>query len=78
LSPVPEGNLLAPTPNLDFAMRDPVFQRAYDAVRRAYTDTEWGALTPRQITEAIYDEIRRIDRGDADGPPPPKTSSVNG
>ena len=42
-------------------MTDPVFQQAYEIVRRSYTDETWGALTPRQITEAIYQEIRRID-----------------
>jgi hypothetical protein len=48
-----------------FAMTDPVFQQAYLTVRRSCSDEEWAALTPRQITDAIYREIRRIDAGDA-------------
>ncbi len=42
-------------------MTDPVFQKAYDTVRKTYNGEAWGALTPREITEAIYREIRRID-----------------
>jgi hypothetical protein len=48
-------------PGMDSALTDPVFQQAYEAVRRSYSDEAWHALTPRQITEAIYLEIRRID-----------------
>ena len=42
-------------------MTDPVFQRAYELVRGSYSADGWAALTPRQITEAIYREIRRLD-----------------
>jgi hypothetical protein len=42
-------------------MTDSVFQQAYEAVRKSYSDQAWNVLTPRQITEAIYQEIRRID-----------------
>jgi hypothetical protein len=42
-------------------MTDPVFQQAYATVRRSCSDEEWVALTPRQIADAIYREIRRID-----------------
>lgn len=42
-------------------MTDPVFQQAYETVRASYTGDAWAALTPRQITEAIYREIRRLD-----------------
>jgi len=42
-------------------MADPVFMQAYEMVRRSYSDEAWNALTPRQITDAIYREIRRID-----------------
>ena len=42
-------------------MTDPVFQQAFDAVRKSWSDAAWSALTPRQISEAIYQEIRRID-----------------
>ena len=44
-------------------MTDPVFQQAYDTVRTSFTASVWATLTPRQITEAIYVEIRRIDAG---------------
>jgi hypothetical protein len=46
---------------VDFAMTDPVFQQAYETVRKSWSDEAWKTLTPRQITEAIYEEIRRID-----------------
>jgi hypothetical protein len=42
-------------------MSDPGFQKAYQIVRQSYSDEAWAALTPRQITDAIYREIRRID-----------------
>jgi len=42
-------------------MPDPVFQKAHETVHAAYSDDAWAALTPRQITDAIYLEIRRID-----------------
>jgi hypothetical protein len=42
-------------------MTDPVFQQAFENVRKSFSDEAWNALTPRQITEAIYQEIRRID-----------------
>ncbi len=37
------------------------FQAAYDRARARYTATQWLALDPRQITEAIYREMRQID-----------------
>ncbi len=46
---------------LGFEMTDAVFQMAYETVRRSYAPDAWVALTPRQITDAIYREIRRID-----------------
>lgn len=42
-------------------MTDPIFQMAYEAVRGRHTPETWTALTPRQITDAIYREIRAID-----------------
>lgn len=42
-------------------MSDGSFQEAYARVRSRYTDHAWIALTPRQITDAIYREIRQID-----------------
>jgi hypothetical protein len=44
-------------------MTDPVFQKAYEVVRASFTPSGWAALTPRQITDAIYREIRRLDAG---------------
>lgn len=52
-------------PRLDIAMTEPVFQQAFEIVRKSYSDEAWSALTPRQITEAIYQEIRRIDASTA-------------
>jgi hypothetical protein len=42
-------------------MNDGSFQEAYARVRSRYDDQAWIALTPRQITEAIYQEIRLLD-----------------
>ncbi len=42
-------------------MSDQVFQIAYDRVRGSHTDQTWFALSPREITDAIYREIRLID-----------------
>jgi hypothetical protein len=46
---------------VDQLMSDPVFQQAFETVRKSWSDEAWITLTPRQITEAIYREIRRID-----------------
>jgi hypothetical protein len=46
-------------------MSDPVFQQAFETVRNSWSNEAWSMLTPRQITEAIYREIRRIDAGTA-------------
>ena len=62
-------------------MSDPVFQQAFATVRGSWSDDAWSSLTPRQITEAIYLEIRRIDavrrvkRPSPRFPPPPRASS---
>jgi hypothetical protein len=61
-------------------MSDGSFQEAYARVRGRYSDQAWIALTPRQITEAIYQEMRQIDaernqptdRGSAAGPQAPR------
>ena len=42
-------------------MTDGSFQEAYARVRSRYSDEAWLALNPRQITEAIYGEMRLID-----------------
>jgi hypothetical protein len=42
-------------------MSDQIFQDAYARVRGRYTDQAWFALTPREITDLIYREIRVID-----------------
>jgi hypothetical protein len=42
-------------------MSDRSFQDAYARVRSRHTEQSWIALTPRQITEAIYQELRLID-----------------
>jgi len=42
-------------------MTDQTFQHAYARVRSRYAAKDWLALSPRQITDAIYREIREID-----------------
>lgn len=42
-------------------MSDKIFQEAYARVRARHTEETWLALSPRQITDAIYREIRLID-----------------
>ncbi len=42
-------------------MSDQIFQEAYARVRARHTEETWLALSPRQITDAIYREIRLID-----------------
>ena len=42
-------------------MTDQIFQDAYARVRGRHTDQAWFALTPREITDLIYREIRVID-----------------
>jgi hypothetical protein len=43
-------------------MSDHTFQDAYVRVRARYDDRSWFSLSPRQITDAIYQEIRALDR----------------
>jgi hypothetical protein len=42
-------------------MGDDSFQRAAERARRAYSLADWTTITPRERTEAIYRELRRID-----------------
>ena len=42
-------------------MSDPLFQKAYARARSRFSDSGWLSLSPREITEAIYGEIRQID-----------------
>jgi hypothetical protein len=42
-------------------MSDQIFQDAYARVRARHTDQAWFALSPREITDSIYREIRLID-----------------
>jgi hypothetical protein len=42
-------------------MSDQVFQNAYTRVRGRHTDQAWFSLSPREITDSIYREIRIID-----------------
>ena len=43
-------------------MSDHIFQIAYARVRGRYNDQSWLNLSPREITEAIYREMRVIDQ----------------
>jgi hypothetical protein len=42
-------------------MSDHIFQDAYARVRGRHDDQAWFALSPREITDSIYREIRIID-----------------
>jgi hypothetical protein len=42
-------------------VNDDIFQDAYARVRGRHDDKAWFALSPRQITDLIYREIRIID-----------------
>lgn len=43
-------------------MSDQIFQDAYARVRGRHDDRVWFALSPREITDQIYQEMRIIDR----------------
>ncbi|HBK09023.1 MAG TPA: hypothetical protein DDZ81_24720 [Acetobacteraceae bacterium] len=43
-------------------MSDHTFEDAYARVRGRHDDRSWFALSPREITDSIYQEIRAIDR----------------
>jgi hypothetical protein len=43
-------------------MSDQIFQDAYARVRGRHDDRAWFALSPREITDSIYREMRMIDR----------------
>ncbi len=43
-------------------MSDHTFQDAYVRVRGRYDDQSWFSLSPRQIADAIYREIRALFR----------------
>jgi hypothetical protein len=47
------------------------FQEAYRRARSRYTQEQWVALTPQQITDAIYREMRAMDA--ASQPDQPET-----
>ena len=42
-------------------MSDQIFQDAYARVRGRHSDQAWFALTPHEITDLIYREMRVID-----------------
>jgi hypothetical protein len=44
-----------------YNMGDDSFQRAVQRARRAYSFVDWTSIPPRERTEAIYRELRRID-----------------
>jgi hypothetical protein len=43
-------------------LRDPVVAQAIKNVADRYQVQDFWVLLPREITKAIYDEIRRLDR----------------
>jgi hypothetical protein len=42
-------------------MSDALFQEAYARARNRFSEDAWLGLQPREITNAIYHEIRQID-----------------
>jgi hypothetical protein len=43
-------------------MSDQIFQVAYARVRGKHSDQAWFAMSPREIADCIYHEMRVIDR----------------
>jgi hypothetical protein len=43
------------------AMSDRTFREAYARAQSSYNNNDWQALSPHQVTEAIYRELRAID-----------------
>lgn len=56
-------------------MTDTIFQQAFEAARKSCPDEVWNMLTSRQITELIYQEMRRIDANKANPGAPPTGAS---
>jgi hypothetical protein len=44
------------------ATPDEVFADAFRVARTGYSDVAWESLAPREKTQAIYREMRRLDR----------------
>jgi hypothetical protein len=44
------------------ATPDQVFADAFRVARTGYSDGAWESLAPREKTQAIYREMRRLDR----------------
>lgn len=42
--------------------QDAIFSKAFAAARAGYSDVAWESLAPRERTEAIYREMRRLDQ----------------
>ena len=42
-------------------MSDQTFREAYARAQSSYNNNDWQALSPHQVTEAIYRELRAID-----------------
>jgi hypothetical protein len=51
-------------------MSDPIFQDAYARVRGRYADLAWFALSPSEIADSIYREMRLIDKERLSAPRP--------
>jgi hypothetical protein len=47
---------------------DQTFLEAYEVLRVRYPGLQWAALSPRELTTAIYREIRRLDAHRANAP----------
>jgi hypothetical protein len=40
---------------------DPIFRQAFDNVRSRHSAREWLLISPQQVTQEIYAELRRLD-----------------
>ncbi|MGD0431527.1 MAG: hypothetical protein ABSA58_10585 [Acetobacteraceae bacterium] len=56
-------------------MTDTVFQQAFEAAQKSCSVEVWDMLTSRQITELVYQEMRRIDANQAKPWPPSNSAS---
>lgn len=51
------------------ALMSDFFNQAYGRAQSRFTSAQWLALSPREVTEAIYQAIRELDAAHATTPP---------
>jgi hypothetical protein len=61
--PVSDANSQRPVNGLEWGgVRDPIVAQAIENVARRHQAEEFWTISPRERTQAIYDEIKRLDR----------------